>query len=118
MAASESEFSISSSSNSLHPRAPASRLSTRRLGGDCVALKGLERSAQLEVEAFAPAGDALRWDGWNRSGLPRRRPARHGLGIRTGIGRFEIDDVAEEGLSLVELVAPDDDRLKRQRTLA
>ena len=43
---------------------------------------------------------------------------RHRLGVGTGIGRFEIDDVAQEDLSFVQLVAPDDDGLERQRALA
>ena len=47
-----------------------------------------------------------------------RRRGRHGLGVGTRIGRFEIDDVAEEDFSFVELVAPDDDGLERQRALA
>ncbi|MGY4629631.1 hypothetical protein ACVWY3_007387 [Bradyrhizobium sp. USDA 4486] len=40
------------------------------------------------------------------------------LGVGAGIGRFEIDDVAEEDLALVELVAPDDDGLEGQRAFA
>ena len=43
---------------------------------------------------------------------------RHGLGVGAGIGRFEVDDVPQEHLSLVELVAPDDDGLERERALA
>ena len=40
------------------------------------------------------------------------------LGVGAGIGRFEIDDVAKEDLSLVEFVAPDDDGLEGQRAFA
>ena len=40
------------------------------------------------------------------------------LGVGTGIGGLEIDDVAKEDLSFVELVAPDDDGLEGQRALA
>jgi hypothetical protein len=43
---------------------------------------------------------------------------RHGLGVRTGIGGFKIDDVAKEDFSLVEFIAPDDDGLERKRALA
>src|SRR5262249_1296364 len=43
---------------------------------------------------------------------------RHGLGVRPRIGRLEVDDVAQEHLSLVELVAPDDDGLEGERALA
>ena len=49
-------------------------------------------------------------------GADHRR--RHGLGVGAGIGRFEIDDVAQEDLALVELVAPDDDGLEGERALA
>ena len=40
------------------------------------------------------------------------------LGVGTGVGRFEIDDVAKEDLSFVEFVAPDDDGLEGQRAFA
>src|SRR6202163_1119833 len=40
------------------------------------------------------------------------------LGVGTGVGRFQIDNVAKEDFSLVELVAPDDDGLERQRAFA
>ena len=43
---------------------------------------------------------------------------RHRLGVGTRIGRLEIDDVAQEDLSLVELVAPDDDGLEGERAFA
>ena len=43
---------------------------------------------------------------------------RHGLGVGARIGRFEVDDVAQEDLALVELVAPDDDGLEGERALA
>ena len=49
-------------------------------------------------------------------GADHRR--RHGLGVGAGIGRFEVDDVAQEDLALVELVAPDDDGLEGERALA
>src|SRR5262249_16065432 len=47
-----------------------------------------------------------------------RRDRRRILGVGPRIGRFEIDDVAEENLAVVELVAPDDDGLEGQRALA
>ena len=49
-------------------------------------------------------------------GADHRR--RHGLGVGAGIGRFQVDDVAQEDLALVELVAPDDDGLEGERALA
>src|SRR5205807_761064 len=54
---------------------------------------------------------------WERLtvGADRRR---HGLSAGTRIGLFQIDDVAQEDLSFVELVAPDDDGLERERALA
>ncbi len=42
----------------------------------------------------------------------------HLLRVGAGIGRFEIDDVAEEDFSFVELVAPDDDGLEGERAFA
>jgi hypothetical protein len=41
-----------------------------------------------------------------------------GLGVGPGIGRFKVDDVAQQDLGFVELVAPDDDGLEGQRALA
>ena len=40
------------------------------------------------------------------------------LGLGAGIGRLEIDDLAQQDLRFVELVAPDDDGLEGQRALA
>src|SRR6266571_4850643 len=48
-------------------------------------------------------------------GADRRR---HPLGVGARIGRLEIDDVAQEHLALVELVAPDNDGLEGERALA
>ncbi len=62
----------------------------------------------------------------------RQRGGRHGFGgagrghvdlrlflaVGAGVGRFEVDDVAQQNLAVVELVAPDDDRLERQRAFA
>jgi hypothetical protein len=42
----------------------------------------------------------------------------HLLGVGAGVGRFEIDDVAEENFSVVEFVAPDDDGLEGERAFA
>ena len=54
-----------------------------------------------------------------RSAGRRAGPAaRRMLGVGARIGRFQIDDVAEEDFSFVELVAPDDDGLEGQRALA
>ncbi|ENN87860.1 hypothetical protein RHSP_48159 [Rhizobium freirei PRF 81] len=39
------------------------------------------------------------------------------LGFRTGIGGFEIDDLAQQRGAFVEFVAPDNERLERQRAL-
>src|SRR5712691_2985765 len=47
-------------------------------------------------------------------GADRRWP----LGVWACVGRPEIDDVAQEDLALVELVAPDDDGLEGERALA
>jgi hypothetical protein len=37
------------------------------------------------------------------------------LGVGARIGRFEVDDVAQEDLAIVDLVAPDDDGLEGER---
>src|ERR1700722_990614 len=37
------------------------------------------------------------------------------LAVRTGVSRLEIDDVAQQDLGVVELVAPDDDGLEGER---
>ena len=47
-----------------------------------------------------------------------RHHRRRLLGVGTGIGRFEIDDVAQQNFGCGELVAPDDDGLEGQRALA
>ena len=48
----------------------------------------------------------------------RRARRRDVLGVGAGIGRFQIDDVAQENFAFVEFVAPDDDRLEGQRAFA
>src|SRR6202023_3664447 len=40
------------------------------------------------------------------------------LGVGAGVGRFQVDDVAQEDLAFVEFVAPDDDGLEGQRAFA
>ncbi len=42
----------------------------------------------------------------------------HLLGVGAGVGRFKVDDVAEEDFSLVQLIAPDDDGLEGERAFA
>ncbi|MCY1484950.1 hypothetical protein D9M68_185640 [compost metagenome] len=49
--------------------------------------------------------------------LFRALELRSSLGLRTGIGGFEIDDLAQQRLAFVQFVAPDDQRLERQRAL-
>src|SRR5262249_18903313 len=39
------------------------------------------------------------------------------LGVGAGVRCFKIDDVAQEDLALVELIAPDDDGLEGERAL-
>src|SRR6516164_2871541 len=100
MAASESEFSISSSSKSPSPGA-------------------LAALAVLAVGALGRALERSRTRGRRHDrlavGADHRR--RHGLGVGPGIGRLEVDDVAQEHLSLVELVAPNNDGLEGERAL-
>src|SRR5665213_1020640 len=54
--------------------------------------------------------------GSNRGGQHRR--VHVVLGVGAGVGGFEIDDVAKEDFSFVQLVAPDDDGLEGQRAFA
>ena len=88
----------------------------RRRGGACGVQRGALRRRPVPAAASAPspaAGSAgRRADGW---------PFCIGhvvLGVGAGIGRLEIDDVAQEHLAVVELVAPDDDGLEGQRAFA
>src|SRR5215831_16017946 len=100
MAASESEFSISSSSKSPSPGAASPPSPSSPLARSGAPLNGV-----------APAGAAGGAGVCASTGEP-------GTGVGPGIGRFEVDDVAQEHLSLVELVAPDDDGLEGERALA
>ena len=57
--------------------------------------------------------------------IGRRRRAGGGiiglrrlLAVGAGVGRLEIDDVAQQDLGVVEFVAPDDDRLEGERAFA
>ena len=75
----------------------------------------VEVRRQLAFRPFALGRSAL--------GLLAALPAlarqlRRILAVGAGIGRFEIDDVAQQDLAFVEFVAPDDDRLEGQRALA
>ena len=51
-------------------------------------------------------------------GLPVNKNGRRLLCLRAFIGRFEIDDIAEQNLAFVQLVAPDDDGLEGEGTFA
>ena len=78
------------------------------------------------LAALARALGPSRLDLLDRLGcLGRGRRGRRGgglgrrlLGVGAGIGRLEVDDVAEEDLPLVQLVAPDDDGLEGERAFA
>ena len=52
------------------------------------------------------------------SGTGDQRRVHVVLGVGASVSRFEIDDVAEEDLSFVEFIAPDDDGLEGQRAFA
>src|SRR5215470_7035676 len=122
MAASDSEFSISSSSKSPSPGAaspasppPPSPRSGAPLNGvaaeDAAGGAGVCASTEAPPRAGAPAATI----GWP---LEPVTGAGMALASGTGIGRFEVDDVAQEDLTLVKLVAPNDDDLERERALA
>ena len=83
--------------------------------GDAVGVKTLRRGAR-RGRGRGALGDA---------GGERLRVLRLGhvdlrrlLAVGAGVGRLEIDDVAQQNLGFVEFVAPDDDRLEGQRALA
>ena len=48
---------------------------------------------------------------------PGKRPLRR-AGLRPGIGRLQVDDLAQQDVAGVQLVAPDDDGLEGQRAFA
>ena len=118
MAASESEPSMSSSSKSDFGGGLARILllgllvagGRRRLEGRGGRGGRRRRLGLHHLQMRRATGDRL------AVGAERRR--RHLLGVGAGIGRFQVDDVAQEDLALVELVAPDDDGLEGERALA
>ena len=118
MAASESQFSISSSSRS--PSPAARRLSLLAVGAFTGRLeRGSGRGRGRGRTAAAVPDDRRAGHRHDRLAVGAdHHGGRHGLGVGPGIGRFEVDDVAQEHLSLVELVAPDDDGLEGERALA
>ncbi len=79
------------------------------------ALEALGRSLRRGGggDAFADLrGQRLRGAGRGHVDLRRL------LAVRAGVGRFEIDDVAQQNLGVVQFVAPDDDGLEGQRAFA
>ncbi len=72
--------------------------------------------ARLAFGRFALA--CRRGDRHRGGGLGGLRQRRRRLGLGTLVGGLEIDDVAEQNLAVVELVAPDDDGLEGQRAFA
>ena len=74
-------------------------------------LRRLRGEGARVARAIAPAAR-------QRPDRRRLRPAEPPLGVGAGIGRFEVDDVAQEDLAFVELVAPDDDGLEGERAFA
>ena len=135
IAASDIEFSRSSSSRSasaIAASSPPSSPSPRRgCGLNGVAPGGADGGATVctgcgtkpPLPAGMPCGPILEPIGApiaaaTPDGSPPGYRRRDLLGVGAGIGRFEIDDVAEEDFSFVQLIAPDDDGLERQRALA
>ena len=132
MAASDIEFSRSSSSRSGSPSTASeiflavgspcaiARLRLERRGG------GRRRRRRHRLRRLRRCGGCGTSPA-RRAAAPRRRIAgriagrhrrRHLLGVGAGIGRFEIDDVAQENFAFVQFVAPDDDGLEGERALA
>jgi hypothetical protein len=100
MAASESEFSASSSNSSsfwaLSPSSPSFSL----LAGESGALN---EAAPVDVAGGTCVCVGTRHQRQCRNQLAVRpdHRCRHGLGIRTRISGFEIDDVSKENFSFV-----------------
>src|SRR5215813_963144 len=111
MAASESEFSISSSSKSPSPGAGSPPSPSSPLARSGAPLNGV-----------APVGGAgvCASTGQPGTGAPDAATIGWPSGPITGAGisRFEVDDVAQQHLSLVEFVAPNDNGLEGERALA
>src|SRR6266540_2898320 len=114
MAASESEFSISSSSKSPSLGAASPPSPSCPLARSGAPLNGVAAAGAAGGAAGTCRCPCCR----DRLTIRADHRRRHGLGIGTGIGRFEIDDVAQEDLALVELGAPNDDGLEGERALA
>src|ERR1700722_12646946 len=126
IAASDIEFSRSSSSRSLSaiaasspasPSPAAAPLPLAPAGLNGVAGGGARRRRHRLRRLRHEAGGA-------GTRARRKRQAigpdggRHLLGVGARIGRFEIDDVAQEDFAFVQFVAPDDDGLEGQRAFA
>ena len=77
-----------------------------------------QQGAPRAVPPFAPAAGRRQLVPREPAARPMPYRSRHSLGLRAGIGGFEIDDIAQEDFSLLELVAPDDDGLEGERALA
>src|SRR3984957_4071830 len=126
IAASDIEFSRSSSSRSLSaiaasspasPSPAAAPLPLAPAGLNGVAGGGARRRRhRLRRLRHEPGRAGAR--AWRKRQAIGPDGGRHLLGIGARIGRFEIDDVAQEDFSFVDLVAPDDDGLEGQRAFA
>ncbi len=117
IAATESQFSMSSSSSrSLSLIVPSPPLlAVGAFGGR------LERSGGRNGRCrhrWQPLGLARDGDARDQLAVGTDHRRRPGLGVRAGIGCVEVDDVAKKDLALVELVPPDDDGLEGERALA
>ena len=79
----------------------------------------------VELAVNAAFAAILGTDGWLSGGRRGRRYGEgrdHGrwrrLGLRPFVGRPQVDDLAQQDLGVHQLIAPNDDRLEGQRTLA
>ena len=91
---------------------PAARRLERRRGGR----RRRRRHGLWRVEAAH--GRAVAGGHSARSRRIAGSSRRHALGVGARVGRFQVDDVAQEHFSFVELVAPDDDGLEGERAFA
>src|SRR6516164_8496473 len=88
MAASDSEFSISSSSKSPSPGAVSPPSPSSPLARSVAPLHGGAGNGRRAGRRH------------DRLAVGANHRRRHGLGVGPGIGRFEVDDVAQQHLSL------------------
>src|ERR1700730_914054 len=118
IAATESQFSMSSSSSRLlSPLVPSVAVSSPSARSS-VGLNGVAGATGSRCLWRRPPGWARVRNAHDHSAVGPNHRRRHDLDVRAGIGCIEVDDVAQEDLALIELVPPDNDGLESERAFA